>query len=569
MDIIKTAGNICSLLMMFIFISTSAEVTLRVVNERSIPLQAIQVGRPFVIEVAVTGNSSQQVPEIEGLEPFAIQEKGWGYQNINGRTTITHNLTAIANEPGTFTIGPATVAHETSNSITITVGERELNDEYADGEEEHSFMLRLSVDKKNAVKGERLVARLHLYYPHTMPLLRNLIEQESNAFMRKKARGPIQGIELIDGVHYSFLEWNWDMYPQKTGSLMIPAFGAEYEQEQKRDHLWGGLGRLFGAHRELKRIYSNAVSVDVQDLPASSKPIQGIGTFDSFILSASPAAARQGEGIVVTMQLKGNANPDMVQLAGLQGIPDELRSYESQQFIEEPASADGMMCKRYEYIIQGLKTGSWQIPVQQFYFYDTHDHIFKTIQTAPLTVTIMPGTIKQSAPFDSTNDSSQPLNHLSITTDYCEPAYHYAMLPWWFFLIAVAVPFLIWMFQKGHTSFSAHQQKNYRARRAQNACAHAMKQLKKLQHKQRPELLYTLFIQLFADRWQLPVSSITQELIVHRLSDVGMNAEQLDRWKLFFENSAALAFGGAGSKKQIENLFTQAESWIEELQQLL
>src|SRR5688572_19538771 len=49
----------------------------------------------------------------------------------------------------------------------------------------------------------------------------------------------------------------------------------------------------------------------------------------------------------------------------------------------------------FEFIIQGLLNGEWQIPSQDFTFFDVGSRTYKTLQTMPLSLMIMPQTPQQ------------------------------------------------------------------------------------------------------------------------------------------------------------------------------
>ena len=574
MDNFKTIGKWVSLFLLVFHAGAWAEITLRMIDESGAPLQEEQAGHPFMIHAVVTNSTVQQAPIIEGLDQFTVRDQGWSYQIMNARTTIKHNYTVIAYEQGTYTIGPATLSQngsqEQSDTLTISVGEQELKADEDEAGVQAPTLLHLQLDKQRVIKGERIVARLRFYYTDPSQSLRNLVEQESDAFRRKKARGPWHGQEIVNDIPYRYIEFDWDMYPLKTGDLTVPAFGAEYEVERERDNLWGGLGRFFGNRFDVKRIYSNAIALSVDDVPVTDKQLQGVGTFNSFTISAKPSVVKQGEGTVITLAVTGEADPEMVTINELQGIPPELRSYESQQLVDEPKQANEPMTKRYEYIVQGLQTGSWQIPAQQFYYLDTTSRSFKTLTTAPLSVTIMPGALKQLlAKPPGAVDAQTITERLTITDSYWRPEYRFGIMPWWLFLLLVALPFLLWIVKKGRSSMQVRMQQTYRARRAYNAFSLAHAQLKKLQAKEKPKLLYALFVELFANRWQLPISTLSQELIEQRLKDIGLSSDQQERWQQFFKLVTARAFGGESTRERDLNLFNQAELWLQELKQSL
>ena len=68
------------------------------------------------------------------------------------------------------------------------------------------------------------------------------------------------------------------------------------------------------------------------------------------------------------------------------------------------------------------------------------------------------------------------------------------------------------------------------------------------------ERLYIVFIELFADKWQLPLASITTYSIHERLHDIGMHTEQLEQWDAFFTAVSEQAFGASRTEEEIQNV---------------
>lgn len=568
---IRTVGKIGSLFLLLFSVVVYGEIFLSITDEYGDSLEQVQMGRAFMIEVSLKGSTyGDAVLQVEGMDKFAIQNTMQRYEMINGETTIKHSYSVIALRPGDYSIGPAVVTHnnqkEESNTVAVKVGTQELHTGSIHAQA--PTLLRLFADKERVVKGEKVVGTIRFYYTDPSHKLRHFIEQPVEDIHRKKAREPRQGSEEVNGIEYQYVELNWDMYPQKSGTITIPAFGAEYEVKRKRDHMWGGLGRLFGSFSEQKRIYSNAVTLQVDDLPPTHKKIQGVGQFDSFNISAYPPSVAQGEGVIVTIALKGSFDPDQVTFRGLQGVPKELRYYESKESVEEPSTPEESFIKRFEYIVQGMETGNWEIPAQTFDYYDVASHAYKTVKTAPLSITIMPGASKPTVSFSVDSDNTEGGDFFPLVKR-CVERTHKKVMPWWLFFLLIAVPFFIWVFQHGMYSIQLQRKKSYRARRSYNAFAIAADHVHTLKKTGNAERLYIVFIELFADKWQLPLASITTYSIHERLHDIGMHTEQLEQWDAFFTAVSEQAFGAPRTEEEIQNLFRQTEEWLKILQQLL
>lgn len=559
----KMIGNIV-LIVSIAFWSGIADagIKLSLLDEDGDKTNQVQVGRSFSLEVAIDGNTAvDAAPKVNGIDQFSLQETGWRYEMTNGHTTVKYLYKLIADRTGTFTVGPAYVAEqnqkEHSNTIDFSVVERSDSKEKAN---ESRTMLRLSVDKDRAVQGEKLSATLKFYYRGPIKL-RNFIEQESSDFVRKKVQGPEHSDETVDGMDYDVLTYRWDMYPQKVGELQVPAFGAEYEQQMQRDHLWGGLGRLFGAFNEAKRIYSNPLTIHVEAIPESKDVPQAIGTINAVSLSAKPTAIKKGEGAIVTLSIHGSFDPESIKFPKLYGLPESLRFYESKESVSK--DQDGIL-KQFEYIVQGMEPGTFEIPEQQFHYFDVESRKHKTRKTVPLMITVLPGASVETVIPE--RDEKNEL--LPLYKKPWQPISDEFYLPWWLFITIFFLPIGYCIMRAIQQRLQQRRERDLRRQRAIHAFAYAEKEINALLRTREPQRLYAAFIRFFSDRWQLPLSTITDRTIEDRLRN-SLSEQELKLWHHYFSRISELAYGGKAKDSDISHLFTEAKKWIDTFKNVL
>ena len=542
------------------------------------PLAQAGAGHPFIIEVSMVDVAhGGQPPVVKGIEAFHVKNAGMRITTVNGKTTSKYMYELRIDVPGSYSIGPAELVYNKqkllSNAIRVTVGkEQREQQKTAHGKKKHApILLRLSTDKERAVVGQRIICTLRFYLSDPNISLRQMIEQDSPELPRKHVRGPQQGTEILDGMEYGYVQWDWDVYPQNAGSHIIPAYGADYDRAIERDDFWGGLGRFFGDRVETKRVYSNAVSLEIDPLPLPNKELQGIGTFTALNVTAKSTVAKQSEGIVVTVEVLGDGDPDTILFSELKGIPDALKYYESTQTeIEEP-NKKNYIGKRFEFIMQGLQTGSWEIPSQSFYYYDVKQKAFKTLQSAPLSITVMPG-VKQNTGIAPTKTMHKEEHEPTIMEIHDGPWYPVRpsrIVPWWLFLLFLFLPISFVVYQKTVRLSRRRARGNYRAKRAHQAFGYARKQVKRCKKDTDAQHVYQIFIELFADRWQISMAAVSASYIEKRLRDVGMSDKLCVEWNTFFSAIAERAFGAKKIKKQDTILLDKAEQWIDVLETFL
>ena len=93
----------------------------------------------------------------------------------------------------------------------------------------------------------------------------------------------------------------WDAYPDQTGKILMPAYSLDFNMPSAQENRADLFSMFFGQRLLRKRIYSNAVELNVDPLPPHPHQPNAIGSFKSIHVKAQPATARQGEGIILTL----------------------------------------------------------------------------------------------------------------------------------------------------------------------------------------------------------------------------------------------------------------------------
>jgi hypothetical protein len=557
-----------------------AGMNLRVVDTRGALLEQVATGQPFNVEVIVTDISVfNKYPVVAGLDQFTVKNSGMRITTINGQTTAQYMYEVRIDTPGTYVLGPAQLEVRgntfASNKVTIRVADETIirptstsNSAKTSAKQEPAFV-RFTTDKQQVVEGERIGCRLRFYFTDSRLSLKQLIMQDNKQISRTAMRGPFTGTEVINGTTYNYAEWDWDSYIKQAGRHVLPAYGIDYERESEdRSSAWGGFSRFFGRQIEQKRIYSNAVSMQVDPLP-NKKGIQGIGSFSYLEISAQPSVAKQGEGIIINLELAGDGNMHEVTIPQLVGVPKELRCYESKQSIEEPEEKGDLYKKRFEFVVQGLKTGSWELPAQAFTYYDVNDRTTRTLKTAPLTITIMPGIVKASAQSDDSNSSADKKMIAPLDEKGSAQANSSGwQLSWGMIWFLALLPIALLVLRGMMIHFRRRVKVPYELIREKYAFSHARKQFEKLRAQRDARRLYALFVELIANKCKTSLAGVTTPFIAMQLKQKGLADDTIEQWNLFFKTITERAYG-SHEAQQDEELFKQAERWLNELQKIL
>src|SRR5690606_36114470 len=100
-----------------------------------------------------------------------------------------------------------------------------------------------------------------------------------------------------------------------------------YEMPQQDNRLMGSLFMFMNMRSDRKRVYSNAVKITVDPLPHSSCQVNAIGVFENIMAYIAPPVAKEGEGMVLTIEVNGEGNLSVIKIPEL-SMPSGLKYYD-------------------------------------------------------------------------------------------------------------------------------------------------------------------------------------------------------------------------------------------------
>ncbi len=566
----KIIGSI--FLLFFLSVGYAQHIELRTKTSDGTPIKQAELGKPFVLEVVIKNVQGISQPRIEGLHEFFYKALGYEEKRMNNVCTVKYTFIVRIDQVGTYTLGPAFVItgnNKTlkSDPIRIRVVEEQKKAKSKSEQKDERVFLRISIDNDTVVLGQKIKFTLRFYFRNGNINLESISEpkEDLKAFTFFTQQEPKHSKEKINGLTYNVTQWNWFATANKVGTFVIPAFGADYIEQTTSNHNII-LASFFNSVGMRKRVYSNALKIKVNPLPQTNKHIDGIGEFVSFDAKLDPVAAREGEGMVLTLQLSAKDSVDGVSIPDLQGMPPSFRFYPSKT---EKTTGTPLPTLKAEYIVQGFKRGEWEIPAQTFTFYDTKNNSYRSLETNPIMLTILSNgqetkkgvsaalLTQPEQAVDGSQDKLLPLNNFDLWYANKEGG-----LPWWLFFILLLIPLVSILsyitYQLSRGAFKKYHQ--YVLKRF--AFMRAKEMLAESNSKQTTEQLYPIFIQLLARRVQEIPSRITEEKIVVIMRNAGCSLDEIKSFSIFFGNITAAAFSQHDKTKN-KQLFEQAKAWLE------
>lgn len=557
-------------------------VSLRVTDQQGHFLKEAGIGVPFLIQVEVInkGKKDSSRPQLSLPPEITLGQLGTtsSIRTINNDTVSkkTYQYSAVSNQVGTFTIGPALVHipggdEIRSNIVAVKIAERPKLTESAE-KEAHQVFVEFSADTTAPYVGQAVTVSLRFYYSDDSVHLDHLQEPVFKDCKSSGLQGPRNGQATVDGVQYGYLEWQTTLFPTHAGTIVIPAVGAQVsmpmERSSHRMDMFSLVNQMLGTGRQ-KQIYSNSLTLMVHDLPAHGKKnVRAVGKFSSLHGKLGSEKASVGEGINFTLELVGEGNFQMINHPSLI-LPESLRYYDSH--VKEHQLTDKMKKKDFEYVLQGLKPGEYDIPAQAFEYFDGKTKSYKTLHSRPLKITIT-GEEKRKTETSSTTGQSQSAG--SDLPDNLGPEstlngggtgrIRCIAWPWFmgilFVLLLIIVGRFLWM------GWLGYREKNASYFVSRDAFYQAERSLKKARKEKKYAEIYHIFITLFCSRLSVSAADVSEEIIERTLKEKGFSAAQIIAWRQFFARTLAVTFAVL---PETDDLWAEAEKWLALLKGIL
>ena len=313
-------------------------------------------------------------------------------------------------------------------------------------EEADSAHLTLSVNKNELWPGEPLTLKVKFTYAPDIQLTSQpAADFKKEGWLIRSQSQPHNGQEIINGKKCAFSEQEFEMYNYQPGSHLIPALSATClvpvkSSRARLDFDFLDIGDFFGRHKEQQTIQSNAVTVGIKQLPPLNRHMDGIARVKQATIFADHTQAKEGEGIVVRLEVEGWGDAVGLQAPALT-LPEAFKYYESKVDIKDNAGAGTAWKKVFEYIVQGTKAGTFKLPAQTYTFFDYEHGQYNSVKTNALEIKITPGTLAshaginvQATPTIDTGSAKETIRPIYQGSQwYCESdelSHIIYLLPW-------------------------------------------------------------------------------------------------------------------------------------------
>lgn len=352
----------------------------------------ISINDVITLTIRTDASLGNTRPQLEGLNRDFEQVGGSSsrstYTNNNGNIQ-SWNEFSIALRPrttGTLTIPAFRVNGETTNPITIRVGEAST-DPVASNDE--IFMVA-SVSKDEVYVQEQLIYTIKIYYSIGFDQGAQLTSPQVGGSVVQQLGSDDNYQEVVNGIGYNVTERRFVIYPQSSGTLAIPPvyFTASVGRRS-------GINRLLGNRSQMREINLASEAHDVTVLPrpasfpanATWLPAADLKLEESW--SGPLDDVGVGEAVTRNIVLT-TAGLSSSLLPGIEYTPQPgLKFYPDQPVREDVANREGVIGKRSEgTAIVASDPGVYQLPEVRVPWWNTRTNSLETATLPARTLTV-------------------------------------------------------------------------------------------------------------------------------------------------------------------------------------
>jgi len=346
--------------------------------------------------------------------------------------SFTYTLEALTE--GTFTIPVARAVVDgnthTSNQATVVVSgqaqqqaqprsQQQQPQQQAPTQQnitDEDIFIRASLSNRNPWQGERVTLTYKLYtrvgvsqfHLDKLPSFQGLWSEDVTA------SGQVQVTEeIIDGQRYNVATLKqFLIFPQRSGEIRIDPLEVKTWIRLATTRRTGSLfdeffgGALGGFETIERNVRSNAVVLNVRDLPTQNRPGTFSGSVGNLDLTAriSSTETKANEPVTLTVRISGSGNLRLVEKPEI-SFPLNLDTFEPRITDNIRAQSSGISGSReFEFLLIPRTGGVFEIPPVQFSFFDPASQRFVTRTSQKFTLTVEGGT---ATPPDGTASIAQ------------------------------------------------------------------------------------------------------------------------------------------------------------------
>lgn len=330
-------------------------------------------------------------------------------------------------------------------------------------------------------------------------------------------------IEEYKGKEYnSVVIRKFILFPQESGRLKIST--GKYSLEVAVPFQMNKGGFMFNQQQNILIEASDSTNLEVLPLP-SPQPANFSGAVGKYNISTelSPSSIKTNEIGTLSFIITGQGNIKYIK-EPLINFPDEFELYEPKYIPNVKvvgSNLDGIVT--YDYSFMPLSIGNYQIPKQEFVYFDPENKEYVTLYTDPLSINVKKGTsvgINEIARRNDIHDINLSSKELTKNPVFIIDTFWY-----WLIYIVIILMFLgVVVVRKKQIKFNSDIT-NIKLAKANKVAQKRLKLAQKYMISKNEKQFYEEIVNAIwgylSDKLAIPTSQLLRENIMTELSKLG------------------------------------------------
>ena len=373
------------------------------------PSTTVGVGRPFVLNVEVSGAQSidrePQLPDVSSFAQYLGSSTQTAMQTVNGRTSVTYTvqyryqaLTEGTHSIPGFEVGVGGRTYRTDPvQLTVSADAAAQSAPDASGLRPDQLFITAEASRRRVREGEPLIVEYRIWTQVDVTNFGMTRVPEPEGFWVEDitpSGQPEVEQRTRDGVQYATaIIRRVALVPTGPGPRTLAPIGVEAQVrvQSGRDPFESFFGRsaLFGTRTVPTTVMSNPLTIEVDALPPGRPtPFSGVVGTLSATASLDRDSVDANGAVTLTVRVTGNGNVRSVQPPEL-SLPTDFEVFPPEVSESVRPTSTGLTgAKTFEYVLIPRAPGRREIPALSFAYFDTGAGTYRTAETAPLPLTV-------------------------------------------------------------------------------------------------------------------------------------------------------------------------------------
>ncbi len=509
-----------------------------------------KVGKNEAIQVQFAVNAEASNFKAPSFSGFRVEQGPSRYiqqSNYNGRVSLQLSYTYVVRptQTGVLTIGAASIdaggETYTTQPLSITVTEKspranDPNDPYSIAA--RSAFVKVIPTKTTVYLGEPFTTYYKLYFNSDVGRYQIPNEPDYEGFFKEDI--PQNRIDVKED-QYNGTKYNSALLKQ---FVLIAQRSGTFKP--------GSLEAILPTQIVYRRRYrtieqtstDNFPTVTVKPLPEKGKPSNFAGAVGDykFEVSVSRNELSASESVTLKISLSGSGNIKLID-APKPSVPNAFEVYDPELQDQIKVNGSGMSgSKTYEYLLIPRYGGTYKIPPMSFSYFDPRRERYETITSEELQITVTGGAAQPAGEGGIAAAETEKVGFIGKDILFIKTnagsftKKGQSFLGSTFFYTMLGISGAAFAGMLGYFFLVYNRQKDYRAERSMKASKLARKHLakakKELDNNNKEGFYLALTSALwgyFSDKFSIPNSKLTKELIEEKLLEKGLGAETTAR----------------------------------------